>query len=222
MPRRSYAQIMMDELVKLSKSGKTFIGNGSLQKRLGWADKRYRRVRRELLAKNAIVAGRGKGGSVGLAKDHHPPGVTVFICYSHEDAQLKAALVKHLFPLKQLGIVAEWHDRKIAPGEDWAQKISENLEKADIFLLLVSIDFINSSYCYDVELKRAMERHTDDEAIVIPIILRQCIWNHTAFAALQALPKDAKAVSAWEDRDDALTDVASGVRQVAEGIIAAR
>jgi hypothetical protein len=87
-------------------------------------------------------------------------------------------------------------------------------------LLLVSIDFINSKYCYDIELEAAMERHSKGNAVVIPVILRSCFWHNTPFAKLQALPKDAKAISSWTDRDEALAAVAEGVRQIAEGRLA--
>ena len=40
---------------------------------------------------------------------------------------------------------------------------------ADLILLLVSAGFISSDYCYAKEMKRALERHTNNEATVIPI-----------------------------------------------------
>jgi len=45
--------------------------------------------------------------------------------------------------------------------------------------------------------------------------VRNCLWQHTPFAKLQALPKDGKAVSSWDDRDDAFTSVAEAIRQIA-------
>jgi hypothetical protein len=116
-----------------------------------------------------------------------------------------------LEPLRRLKLIEAWHDRKIKPGEEWDKSISINLEKADIILLLISIDFINSSFCYDIELERAIERQATKEAEVIPIILRNCMWQQTSFGKLQALPKDARPVSLWADRDDALVNVADGM-----------
>ena len=83
----------------------------------------------------------------------------------------------------------------LKPGEDWGKRISDNLEKADIILLLVSIDFINSSYCYDIELDRAIERHTNGESVVIPVILRCYMWKSTPFGTIQAVSKDGRPVS---------------------------
>jgi hypothetical protein len=83
----------------------------------------------------------------------------------------------------------------------------------------VSIDFINSKYCYDVELERALERHRSSEARLISVILRPCMWQHTPFANLQALPKDARSVSLSNDRDEAYLNVAEGIRQVAQELL---
>ena len=81
------------------------------------------------------------------------------------------------------------------------------------------IDFINSEYCYDRELDRALERHDAEEAEVIPIILRPCMWQQTPFARIQSLPKDGQAVSLWPDRDAAFVNVAEGIRQVAKDLL---
>ena len=135
------------------------------------------------------------------------------------DEELKNELVKHLEPLRRLNLIETWHDRKIKPGDEWDRLILGKLGKADIVLLLVSIDFINSAYCYDVELEDAMERHSRKEAVVIPIVLRNCLWSHTPFAKLQALPKDRRAVVAWPNRDEAFVNVAEGVQQVVETIL---
>lgn len=131
-------------------------------------------------------------------------------------------MLKHLEPLKHLNLIESWHDRKLVAGDEWEKAISKNLENADIILLLISIDFINSKYCFDIELERALELNEQKKAIVVPVIIRNCLWQHTAFAKLQALPRDAKAVSAWADRDEALTNIANGIKQLAEDIRASR
>jgi hypothetical protein len=91
--------------------------------------------------------------------------------------------------LERQGVISTWHERKIPPGREWDQQINENLNTADIILLLVSSDFIFSKYCWDVEVTKAIERHKAGEACVIPIILRNVDWQLAPFAKLQALPK---------------------------------
>jgi hypothetical protein len=90
------------------------------------------------------------------------------------------------------------------------------MKKADVILLLISIDFINSYYCYELELEDALELHDAKKARVIPIFLRNCLGIIRRLRKLEALPKDAKAVAAWDNRDEAWTNVAEGLRQVAE------
>ena len=143
--------------------------------------------------------------------------IDVFISYSHQDEAYRAELEKHLSLLKRSGAIRSWHDRRIGAGEEWKSAIDENLDRARVILLLISVDFVTSDYCYAIEMKRAMERRAAGEAVVIPIILRQCDgWHSTPFGALQALPRDGKPIKSWSDPDEAWTDVARGIRQVVE------
>ncbi|MEH1966240.1 GUN4 domain-containing protein [Nostoc sp.] len=142
----------------------------------------------------------------------------LFFSYSHKDEALRDELAKHLSILERQGVISSWHDRRILPGEEWDYQINDNLNTADIILLLISSDFLFSKYCWDVEVKRAIERHNAKEACVIPVILRSVDWSGAPFAKLQALPKNAEPVVSrnWHDRDEAFTDVARGIRAAAE------
>ena len=73
-----------------------------------------------------------------------------------------------------------------------------------------------SDYCYDVEMKRALERHKSGEARVIPIILRPCDWQSSPFARLQSLPRDGKAIMFWQNQDEAFLVIAQGLRRIIE------
>lgn len=140
--------------------------------------------------------------------------VEVFFSYAHEDESLRDELAKQLKILERQGILKAWHDRQILAGSEWGNAIDTHLESAHIILLLVSPDFLASDYCWDVEVKRAMERHDAREACVIPVILRPVdYWHEASFGKLQALPTDAKPVTTWENRDEAFMSVAKGIRQ---------
>jgi len=140
----------------------------------------------------------------------------VFFSYAHQDEDLRDALAKHLRLLERQHIIARWHDRRIAAGNEWAGVIDTHLRTAQTILLLVSVDFLDSDYCYDIELQQAMAHHTAGEARVIPIILRPVDWQSTPFGALQALPRDGRPVTNWPNPDDAWLDIARGIRAVAE------
>jgi len=104
-------------------------------------------------------------------------------------------LERQLDTLRRQGVIETWHDRRIGAGHDFGHEIDHHLEEADIILLLVSSDFLSSDYCQDVELQRAMERNADGTATVIPVILRECLWQRAPFGRLQATPTNGRAVT---------------------------
>jgi len=142
--------------------------------------------------------------------------IEVFCSYSHLNENLRKKLENHISILKRQGVIDLWHDRKIMAGNEWAQEIDDHINSADIILLLVSDNFIASDYCYDIEMKRAMERHNAGEAQVIPVVLDEVDWSRAPFAKLKALPTDGKAIKSWSNRSKAFKDVAQGIGRVAE------
>ncbi|WP_437948078.1 PQQ-binding-like beta-propeller repeat protein [Sorangium sp. So ce296] len=144
--------------------------------------------------------------------------VRLFFSYSHRDEALRDELETHLALLKREGLLQSWHDRRIGAGDDWAGQIDRNFDEAEVILLLVSADFLASDYCFDKEMQRALERHDAGQARVIPVILRKADWHSAPFARLQALPKDGRPVTLWQDRDEAWTDVALGIRRAIEAL----
>ncbi len=143
---------------------------------------------------------------------------TIFFSYSHKDEPLRNELEAHLALLKHEGLIDSWHDRRIVAGDEIDGSIFAKLEAADIILLLVSSDFIDSQYCYSREMIRAMERHDAGEAKIIPVILRHCDWTNAPFGKLMAVPRDGRPVCSWPDRDEAFTDVAIQVRRAVEQV----
>lgn len=144
--------------------------------------------------------------------------ISVFFFYSHKDEELRNELEIHLATLKRQGVITTWHDRRIDAGDEFVGKISGNLESADIILLLVSSYFIASAYCYEVEMKLAMELHERGEVRVIPVILHPCDWHGTPFGKLMAVPTDGKPVSKFPNMHDAFLEVTKAIRNAAENI----
>jgi len=142
----------------------------------------------------------------------------IFCCYAREDEALLNELWAHLIPLQREGLIELWHDRDISAGAEWEQEIKEQLNSAQVILLLVSPDFMASDYVNNVELKRAIERHDAKEARVIPIILRPVYWQIDPLRKLQALPTDGTPVTgaSWHSIDEAFLNVVEGIRKVIE------
>ena len=186
--RRTQKELFLDGLLDFAGGEDVGVSNSAFRSYLDWDQKKYNRVKKALVDSKLVLAGRGKGGTVRLPKTARK-AAKVFISYSHADKTLKQELLKHLMPLKRLHLIKTWTDLEINPGDEWDKKISQNLDSAEIVLLLISIDFINSEYCFNVELQQAIARHKDKQTRVIPVILRPCMWKHTPFAKFQALPR---------------------------------
>lgn len=140
--------------------------------------------------------------------------IEVFSSYASEDEKLLTELEKHLKPMKREGLIDNWHERKILPGTELALEIDAHLNSAQIILLFVSPDFMNSDYYQGIEVKRAMERHEARAARVIPVILRPVDWEQTPFYKLNPLPDRGRPITKFRDRDDAYKKIAEGIRRV--------
>lgn len=154
----------------------------------------------------------------------NPLPVTLFYSYAHEDEPLRDELAGHLKILERRGLISAWHDRRIVAGQDWNQAIDQHLSNADLVLLLLSSDFIQSDYIFGTELTRTEERSQRGECEVVPIVVRAVDLQSDDFwfMSKQGLPPDLKPVTSWTNRDEAWTQVAKGLRKSVEAIRARR
>ncbi|RYG98035.1 MAG: toll/interleukin-1 receptor domain-containing protein [Alphaproteobacteria bacterium] len=145
----------------------------------------------------------------------------LFISYSHADEEFKAQLEKHLSLLRRSGRIEIWNDRCILPGQEFAGQIDQNLELADIILLLVSHNFIASDYCFEIEMRRALERHEKGEARVVPVILDHCSWHSAPFGKINALPRNGQAITKYPNANEAFTEITAGIERLLNDLGAA-
>ena len=139
-----------------------------------------------------------------------------FISYSHKDDAALDRLHTHLATLRREGSIDAWFDREILAGGEIDAEIAKELESCELFLLLVSPDFLASDYCVEREMQRALERHEAGEARVVPIIIEPCDWASSPLRQLKALPRDGKPVSDWTNANHAYLDVVTELRRLLE------
>ena len=148
--------------------------------------------------------------------------IRIFIAYSQNDKDLLAELKKHLEMLRLGQPIDVWDDGQILPGMDWEKAVSDAMYESDLILLLVSVDFIVSDFCYNQELRIAMELQKIGRVQVIPLIMRHCLWEITPVAELQVLPEKGIPVTDnhWQSTDEAFTeiirDLDKSLRQIIE------
>lgn len=139
-------------------------------------------------------------------------------CKIIKDEEYKKELDKHFAPLRNNGRVETWNDRKLEAGSRLNEIIQEELNTSDIIIFMLSSDFLDSYYCYDIEMKKAIEREKRGECKIIPVIVRACMWDETPLKNFLAFPKDGKPIEQYERKDDAYLEIAKGVRKIVQSM----
>jgi hypothetical protein len=127
-----------------------------------------------------------------------------FVSYSHRDEALRERFDTHLTMLRREGSISAWYDRRMVAGGRIDDEVKRQLQSSQIFLALVSPDFLSSGYCYDKEMTRAIERDTAGEMAIVPIILEPCDWLASPLGKFKAIPRDGKAISEWTNKNTAV------------------
>ncbi len=147
--------------------------------------------------------------------------LSLFISYARDDERYLDLLLKHLSPLRRLGLIEPWDDRAINPGGIWEEEVDKHLRIADIIILLISSNFFVSSHLNE-ELQKALERRKFDKVPIIPIILRHVDWLSTPLGQFQALPRDGRPVSSYVDVDEAFFEIAQYIARTCQDILRQR
>jgi SIR2-like domain/TIR domain len=144
--------------------------------------------------------------------------IEVYISYAPEDHEIQERLQKHLCVIDYPGLKIAWSDGKIGPGQERKQIIEERLKNAQVILLLVSVDYLSSikKSNIKIEMTRAVQRHHQGEARVIPIIVKSCPWKYAPFANLGVLPSDGKPIDLALNTDQILLEVAEAIKLAIE------
>lgn len=119
--------------------------------------------------------------------------------------------------LRQEGLLADWSDRRILPGQHISPKVESKLEEADIICFLLSHHFIASSECMkEWNRAKALSRNGTN-AVRVPIILSDCAWKQLlARDDIKALPEDGKPVVSYDEPSTAWHQVYEGLAEVIE------
>jgi hypothetical protein len=124
-----------------------------------------------------------------------------FISYSHKDHVMRDGLLRHLAPAETH--VQFWVDRSITAGEKWSREIEDHIDKARIFILLVSSHFNVSPFIRDTEWPRIKARAEACAGLIVPVKIRPCAFMPW-LEDIQAVPViggDLKPVSRCRPQD---------------------
>ena len=137
-----------------------------------------------------------------------------FISYSHKDESYLEKLKTALAQIRRQGILQDWTDYKIEAGARFNDKIKKELNESELFIALVSPDYIASNYCYEKEFQQAKQLEEQNKIKIIPIICRPCDWKNSPFAEFKALPKEGRPISDWQNEDSSFFNITEMLRSL--------
>lgn len=141
------------------------------------------------------------------------PPLKLFLSYAHKDEKQVDELRKDLKLMERNGLIRPWYDRALTAGEKWEARILQELNEADAIVCQLSRDFLNSDFCVLTELETAIRRQETGEAVLIAYVLTDCGWKEVPnLDQFQILPKDAKPLSDWKNKNKYWRAVAEGIQ----------
>ena len=144
--------------------------------------------------------------------------IDAFISYSPQDMSFCDELLIHLSMMRRQGLINEWHERLLTAGSVADDVVGEWLTRCELFMVLLSADYIASDKCFQRELQAAMAKHQTQAGCLVPIIVRACDWAHPPFSHLSALPRNGIPVSSWRNRDEGWAEVIRDIRPIVQDL----
>jgi TolB-like protein len=162
------------------------------------------------------IGGQTHDPAVGTSADQSKPTVRYFVSYSHNDKELAADLFRRLRPRLKSRTAYEfqdWQDSDIPLGSDWHEQIQQAIRECDFGLLLVSPDFLASSYISKSELPHFVSpdgKMPETFKRVVPVALKAVMDDSVDLRGLQHrqifLDSGGKAYAERARRRDAFVD----------------
>ncbi|HEV7681692.1 MAG TPA: TIR domain-containing protein [Pyrinomonadaceae bacterium] len=158
-----------------------------------------------------------------LPADPPDKPLEVFISYAHEDRKLVDELFKHVTVLKQLGLINIWDNSdESTPGIRHQRDVKKRLERADIILLLISSNYLNTTLLRKFEMEPALARHSNSQARVIPILVGPIAEGQSTFSNIQLIPRNLRPINSWANREEAYAEVMQDLRVAIDAALAER
>lgn len=132
------------------------------------------------------------------------------LLHSSRDETLAQDIERLFAVLERQGMVEIWSPRRIPAGENVMSATQQQIQRADIVLLLISADFLAADD-FVVWMQLVEQRRKLVGTRVIPVLLRPVVLPPD-LEKLAPLPRNRRAISTWADRDEALLEVVDGVR----------
>lgn len=133
---------------------------------------------------------------------------SIYILYAPADEVAANELRKNLSILRRLHGVQFTDAVQIGAGVDRQATIQAALTSANIVLLLYSHEFASDDDCVNL-MEQSLSLSKAGQCTLMPVILRDSLWQQEPFANLGVLPKHGKPIlsDGWSDSNAPYTEI---------------
>ena len=136
--------------------------------------------------------------------------MNIFISYADEDMSYLTELTARLTALQRAKSFTFWSKQNLTGGDRWETITHDKLTNADIILILVSSDTFASDLVHN-EIAQAVSQNKSGKSIVVPIILRSCLWEYTVLKEVSEYCTNAIPIGSQANKDEAWTNIIKGI-----------
>ena len=145
-----------------------------------------------------------------------PPLIRVFVSYAREDLHHLNRFRTHVADLARHN-VKFFFDQDIEVGQEWKKILLEQLDEADIVILMITANFVASDFCMQEEFPQAMRRQKADRCVVMPLYVAPCnVVASDQLRMIQWIPSDKPIDGRGKATTQAWVDVATELRKLVE------
>lgn len=131
----------------------------------------------------------------GTLKSEKEQRTNVFIGYHRKDRHYLERLKAHMARYERDKLLNVWDDLTVKPGMNYQEELEHALNNAKIAILLVSPDFIASDFIDGNVLPPLLQRAEKGGAVILPVILKPCVFEDTALQQFQPFNDPSKPLS---------------------------
>ena len=135
--------------------------------------------------------------------------MTIFISYADIDTSYLTELTERLTVWQRTKSFTFWSKQNLTAGDNWRAITYDKLTNADIVLILVSSDALASDHVYN-EIKQTISQK---RSIVIPIILRSCMWEDTILKEVSQYCINTIPINSQANKDEAWTNIVKSISE---------
>ena len=141
----------------------------------------------------------------------------VFISYCHRDKEWLEKLQTMLKPLVRTNSITVWVDTKIRTGSNWKEDIERALASAQVAVLLVSPNFLDSDFIAEKELPPLLDAAGNNGLVIIWVHLSSCLYEETQIRTYQAAHDISKPLDGLTpaEQNAVLADVCRKIKAAA-------